>query len=133
MSHTAPKLITGVKYQSHCRTPRQVTGWLTHKSDPNGLSADSLLPVTLLTAEGEKIPNVLVRVIDVLGLSVRDFSRSTEQMLWRVAELDFHGYGELAFAELAYRERQELEAKEREVAARLADSRRNADLLMGRV
>ena len=99
----------------------------------NGFGADSLVPVILLTPEGEKVHNVLVRVIDVLGAPVRDFGRSLDQMLWRVAELDFHGYGEMALAELTYRERLALVYTARERSARLAAFRRDADALMGRV
>jgi hypothetical protein len=127
----APKLITGEKYKAHGLRER-VIGWLVQRPNLNGLGADTLVPVTLLTVEGERVANVLVRVIDVLGAPVRDFSRSLDQMLWRVAEIDFHGYGEMALAELAYRERLALAEKARIEQARLDLSRRSADALMGR-
>jgi hypothetical protein len=130
MTSTTPKLITGRHYPGG--DPRLVTGWLVQRPNLNGFGADSLVPVTLLTPEGEKVRDVLVRVIDVLGAPVRDFGCSLDQMLWRVAELDFHGYGEMALAELAYRESQELKGRQRAREAELAVSRRSADALMGR-
>jgi hypothetical protein len=133
MTRTAPKLVTGVKYQSHCRSPKQVTGWLVQRPILNGRSADALVPVTLLTAEGERFRNVLVRVVDALGAEPRNFANFTDHMLWRVAETDMGGLGERVLAELAYRERLEIAEKERIECARLDISRRSADLLMGRV
>lgn len=132
MSHT-PKLISGVKYQSHCRTPQRVTGWLVQCPNLNGKGGDTLVPVTLLTAEGERYTNVLVRVIDVAGVKVRDFSGFSDHMLWRVADIDMSGCGERALAELAHRQHVELEEAARIERARLDISRRAADLLMGRV
>jgi hypothetical protein len=131
MTHIAPKLVTGEKYKAY-GLREQITGWLVQRPNLNGLGVDTLVPVTLLTAEGERVANVLVRVIDVLGAPVRDFSRSLDQMLWRVAEIDFHGYGEMALAELAYRESQEIKSRQRVREAELAVSRRSADALMGR-
>jgi hypothetical protein len=135
MTTPAPKLITGVKYQSHCRTPQRVTGWLVQRPNLNGksLSTDNLVPVTLLTAEGERFRNVLVRVIDILHTEPRNFANFSDHMLWRVAETDMGGLGERVLAELAYRESQEIQSRQRAHEAELAVSRRSADALMGRV
>jgi hypothetical protein len=132
MTTPAPKLVTGVKYQSHCRTPKQITGWPVQHPNLNGLGADTLVPVTLLTAEGERSRNVLVRVIDVLHTEPRNFANFSDHMLWRVAETNMGGLAERALAELAYRERMELEEKARIERARLDISRRSADALMSR-
>src|SRR3954469_22869452 len=102
MTRTAPKLVTGVKYQSHCRSPKQVTGWLVQSPNLNGLGADTLVPVTLLTVEGERFRDVLVRVIDVLHAKSRNFANFSDHMLWRVAETNMGGLAERALAELAY-------------------------------
>lgn len=127
------KLITGVKYQPGCQTPKRVTGWVTHTANLNGKGGDELTTVTLLTADGERLTNVLVRVIDVAGVKVRDFSRFSEHMLWRVAEINMSGFGARALAELAHRERLEIAEKERIERVKRDISRRAADLLMGRV
>jgi hypothetical protein len=132
MTSTAPKLVTGVQYQSHCRSPKQVTGWLVQRPVLNGLGIDTLVPVTLLTAEGERLRNVLVRVIDILHVDLRNFSHFTDHMLWRVAETDMGGLAERALAELTYRERLALAEKAREESARLAVSQRSAAILVGR-
>lgn len=129
---STPKLIIGEKYEAHGLRTR-VTGWLVRRPNLNGRSADSLVPVTLLTDEGEKVRNVLVRVIDVIGTEPRNFSHFTDHMLWRVAETDMGGLGEHALAELTYRERVLREYKAAEESARIAASRRSADVLMGRV
>lgn len=128
----SPKLITGEHYKPF-GLREQVTGWLVQCPNLNGKAVDTLVTVTLLTAEGERLRNVLVRVIDVLGVPVRDFSSFSDHMLWRVAEIDMSGFGERAEAELAYRERLALAEKARIEQAKLDISRRAADLLMGRV
>jgi hypothetical protein len=132
MTRTAPKLVTGVKYQSHCRAPKQVTGWLVQCPNLNGKAADVLVPVALLTTEGERHSNVLVRVIDVLGAKPRNFANFTDHMLWRAAETNMGGLGERALAELAYRENQEIKSRQWAREAELAVSRRSADALVGR-
>lgn len=131
MNRTASKLVTGRHYSEG--EPRPITGYLTQCPSLNGLGGDRLVPVTLLTAEGEKVRNVLVRVIDVAGVKLRNFSLFSDHMLWRVAEINMGGLAEGALAELAYRESQKLAEQEREESARLALSRRSADALMGRV
>jgi hypothetical protein len=133
MTRTAPKLVTGVKYQSHCRSPKQVTGWLVQRPNLNGLGADTLVPVTLLTAEGEHHRNVLVRVIDILHTEPRNFANFSDHMLWRAAETNMGGLGDRVLAELAYRESQEIQSRQRAREAELAVSRRSADALMSRV
>jgi hypothetical protein len=129
---TPPKLVTGERYQPY-GIRESITGWLVQCPNLDGKGADVLVPVTLLTAEGERVRNVLVRVIDVLGVSIRDFSLFSDHMLWRVADIDMSGCGERALAELAHRQRAELEEAARIERARLDISRRAADLLMGRV
>jgi hypothetical protein len=131
MTRTAPKLVTGEKYKAY-GLREQVTGWLVQRPNLNGLGADTLVPVTLLTAEGERFRNVLVRVIDILHAEPRNFANFSDHMLWRVAETDMGGLGERVLAELAYRERMELEEKARIERARLDISHRSADALMGR-
>lgn len=130
MTSTTPKLITGRVYANG--EPKNVTGWLVQRPNLNGLGADTLVPITLLTAEGEKVRNVLVRVIDLLGAEPRNFAHFTDHMLWRVAEIDMGGLSERALAELAYRERLALKEKLREQSARLEGSQRAAAMLMGR-
>jgi hypothetical protein len=130
VSHT-PQLITGYVYVR--LIPQSVTGWLVQRPNLNGLGADKVVPVTLLTADGDRWRNVLVRVIDILGVEVRNFAHFTDHMLWRVAETDMGGLGERALAELAYRERLALKEKLREQSARLEGSKRAAAMLMGRV
>jgi hypothetical protein len=132
MTRTAPKLVTGEKYKAY-GLREQITGWLVQHPNLNGLGADTLVPVTLLTAEGERFRNVLVCVIDVLHTEPRNFARFSDHMLWRVAEIDMGGLGERALAELAYRERLALTEKVREQSARLDASKRAAAMLMGRV
>lgn len=131
MSRTAPRIITGRHYVEG--QPHYVTGWPIKVPNLNGKAADTLVPVTVLTADGEVFRDVLVRAIDVMGVTVRDFRGFTERMLWRVIETNMSDCAELAFAELRRRERAEIEQREREVADRLARSRRAADALMGRV
>jgi hypothetical protein len=131
-STPAPKLITGEMYKAHGLRER-VIGWLVQRPNLNGLGADTLVPVTLLTADGERYRNVLVRVIDILHAEPRNFAHFTDHMLWRVAEIDMGGLGERALAELAYRERLALKEKVREQSARLEGSKRAAAMLMGRV
>jgi hypothetical protein len=128
--HT-PKLITGRHYVEG--EPRNVTGWLVSRPNINGLSADSLVPVTLLTSEGERLRDVLVSVVDTLNVKPRTFHRFSDHMLWRVAETNMGGLAERALAELAYRERLALAEKAREQSARLVASQRAAAILMGRV
>jgi hypothetical protein len=128
---TTSKLVTGRIYERGI--PRIVTGWLMQHSNLNGKGADALVPVTLLTEDGERFRNVLTRVVDVLGIKVRTFTNFTDHMLWRVAEIDMGGLGERALAELAYRERLALKEKVREQSARLEGSKRAADMLTGRV
>jgi hypothetical protein len=130
MPHT-PKLITGRRYIEG--EPHNVTGWLVQRPNLNGLGADTLVPVTLLTAEGERFRDVLVLVIDILHTELRNFSHFSDHMLWRVAETNMGGLGERVLAELAYRERLALTEKAREQSARLAASQRAAAILTGRV
>lgn len=124
---TTSKLVTGRLYERGM--PRIVTGWLVQHPNLNGKGADVLVPVTLLTEDGERFRNVLTRVVDVLGIKVRTFTNFTDHMLWRVAEINMGGLGERALAELAYRERQELKVKVAEKSARLETSQRAAVLL----
>jgi hypothetical protein len=131
MTRTAPKLVTGEKYKAH-GLREQVTGWLVQRPNLNGLGADTLVPVTLLTVEGEHHRNVLVRVIDILHTEPRNFANFSDHMLWRVAETNMGGLGERVLAELAYRESQEIQSHQRAREAELAVSRRSADALMGR-
>lgn len=125
------KLITGRQYVAG--EPHNVTGWLLQRPNTRGMDFDSLVPVTLLTTDGERLRDVLVRVLDVVCGEPRDFTHFTDHMLWRVIETNMGGLSERAFAELAYRERLTLAEKAREESARLATSRRAADALMGRV
>lgn len=125
------KLITGRQYVAG--EAHNVTGWLLQRPNTRGMDFDSLVPVTLLTTDGERLRDVLVRVLDVVCGEPRDFTHFTDRMLWRVIETNMSGLGERAFAELAYRERLTLAEKAREESARLATSRRAADALMGRV
>lgn len=124
---TTSKLVTGRLYERGI--PRIVTGWLVQRPNLNGKAADVLVPVTLLTEDGERFRNVLTRVVDVLGANLRNFSRFTDHMLWRVAETNMGGLGDYALAELLYRERQELKAKVAERSARLEASQRAAAML----
>lgn len=128
---TTPELVTGRLYERG--VPRVVSGWLVQRPILNGKAADALVPVTLLTEDGEHLCNVLVRVIDVLGAKVRNLSRFSDHMLWRVAEINMGGLGEYALAELAYRERLALAEQKRIEQARLDISRHSANALMGRV
>jgi hypothetical protein len=130
MPHT-PNLVTGRRYIEG--EPHNVTGWLVQSPNLNGKAADTMVPVTLLTAEGEHFRDVLVRVIDVLHAKSRNFANFSDHMLWRVAETDMGGLGERALAELAYRERLALTEKAREQSARLTASQRAAAILTGRV
>lgn len=131
MSRTAPRIITGRHYTKGA--PRFVTGWPTKVPNLNGKAADTLVPVTVLTDNGEVVRDVLVRAIDVVGVTVRDFRGFTERMLWRIVEKNMSGCAELAFAELGRREREEIKERVRQESARLEASRRAADALMGRV
>lgn len=124
---TTSKLVTGRLYERGI--PRIVTGWLVQCPNLNGKAADTLVPVTLLTEDGERLRNVLTRVIDVLGVEVRHFDRFTDHMLLRVVETNMGGLDERAFAELLYRERQDLKVKAREESARLEASQRAAAML----
>lgn len=130
MTTPAPKLIIGRAYTNG--EPKPVVGWLVQRPNLNGKSADALVPVTLLTPEGERVRDVLVYMIDVVRAKPRHFGHFTDHMLWRIAETDMGGLGERVLAELAYRERRALTEKVREESARLAISRRAADALMGR-
>lgn len=131
MSRSTPRIITGRRYVGEQYF--FATGWLIHKPNLNGYGADALVPVTLLTTDGEIVRDVLARVIDIAGITPRDFRNFTERMLWRVIETDMSGCAQFAFAELGRRERHEIEQREREVADRIARSRRAADMLTGRV
>lgn len=128
---TTSKLVTGRVYERG--VPRIVTGWLVQHPNLNGKGADALVPVTLLTEDGERFRNVVTRVVDLLGVKLRNFSHFTDHMLWRVAEINMGGLGEYALAELLYRERLAVAEKERIERAQLDISRHSADLLMGRV
>lgn len=130
MTTPAPKLITGRAYTNG--EPKPVIGWLVQRPNLNGKGADALVPVTLLTPEGERVRDVLVYVIDVVRAEPRNFGHFSDHMLWRIAETDMGGLGERVLAELAYRERLAQQEKAREEFARLAVSRRAADALMGR-
>lgn len=127
----AAKLITGERFVAG--QPQLVQGFLDHKPNLTGKGVDDLTLVVLLTPEGDRIANVMVRVIDVLGVRPRNFSLFTDHMLWRVAETDMSDLGELALATLARREKLARQEDERERSEVLAKSRRDANALMGRV
>lgn len=121
------KLVTGRLYENGI--PRIVTGWPVQLPNLTGKAADALVPVTLLTEDGERFRNVLTRVIDVLGIKVRTFTNFSDQMLWRVAEINMGGLEERALAELAYREALELKERVRIRSAKLEASQRAAAML----
>src|SRR5438132_1240474 len=118
MSRTAPRIITGRRYVGEQYF--FATGWLVRTPNLHGKAADTLVPVTLLTADGEVVRDVLVHVIDVVNIVPRSFGNFTERMLWRVIETNMSGCADMAFAELGRRERREVEQRECEVADRLA-------------
>lgn len=126
---TNSKLVTGEPYTPFVGF--QVTGFPVHTMNLNGLHPDSMTVATLLTPEGARV-RALVRVIDIVGVKVRDFTRASDNMLWKIAERDMAGLGARAMAELAYRENTLNREVERAQADRVAQSRRDADALMGR-
>lgn len=126
---TNSKLVTGRTYFEGEPTP--VSGFLTHTPNLKGFHLTAQVPVILLTPEGERL-HANVEVIDVLGVQPRDFTLASDRMLWHIAKKDMHGLGAHVLAELAYRENALNREVERAQADRIAKSRRDANVLMGR-
>lgn len=98
-----PTLVTGLAYANGVETT--VTGYPVHRHLRHALrTPGARTPVDLLTPGGEIVRGVRVLEADMRGVRILALHRLSERMLWRFAEIDFYGFGNLALAELARRE-----------------------------
>jgi hypothetical protein len=96
-----------------------------------GLTTSTIAFVTLLTEAGSLVREVQVPAGDMDGVRVRDLSRASDDMLWRIAEhFTGDGRGARALAELTMRARDIKEQAERERSYRIERSRRDAARLI---
>mgnify|MGYP001567341562 CR=1 FL=1 len=121
-------LVTGFIYTGTPAITAEVTGYPISR----GAAGHDITMVGLLTADGEVVSSVRVSTEVIDSVRVWGLGAMSEGMLWRIADNDTFGRGGHALAELAYRERQQVEAQRRTDAARAAKMRADgARLLAG--